>query len=317
MALYLAIDAGGTKTRCVLADETSVLARGHTGTVKLMRVAETEATSRLHAMLAEAAAAADVSLADVKRTCFGLAGSRSESVRQWARRAIAEAGVGGQLSICGDEEIALDAAFQDGPGILVIAGTGSNAIGRATNGKLFGAGGWGPVLGDEGSGYWIGLEAIRAALRAQDETSGNTAAQELLHAIEQAFGVASLGELIARGNLRVASNEASPPDFAGLVPTIVARAASGNAVALDVLERAGEELAELVTLLVEKTRAAGANLATTSTSIQVAFTGGVLAEISLVRESFAAALGAKIPGAKVREPAVDPLVGALWRARER
>ena|SRR6185437_1184053 len=317
MALYLAIDAGGTKTRCVLADETRVLARGQTGTVKLMRVAEADATSRLHAMLVEAAAAADVSLADVKRTCFGLAGSRSESVQQWARRAITEAGVGGQLAICGDEEIALDAAFQDGPGILVIAGTGSNAIGRATNGKLFGAGGWGPVLGDEGSGYWIGLEATRAALRAQDETGGNTTAQELLHAIEQAFGVASLGELIARGNLRVASNEASPPDFAGLVPTIVERAASGNAVALDVLERAGEELAGLVTLLVEKTRAAGANLATTSTSIQVAFTGGVLAEISLVRESFAAVLGAKIPGAKVREPAVDPLVGALWRARER
>ena len=317
MALYLAIDAGGTKTRCVLADETRILARGQTGTVKLMRVAEAEATSRLHAMLAEAAAAAGVSLADVQHTCFGLAGSRSESAQQWARKAIAESGVGGELEICGDEEIAFDAAFQDGPGILLVAGTGSNAIGRATDGRIFGAGGWGPVLGDEGSGYWIGLEAIRAALRAHDEPACNTAAEELLREIEHAFGLTSLGELVALANLRAPSANGPPPDFAGLVPTIAALAALGNTVALDVLERAGEELAGLVMLLVEKTRAAGANIATTPTSIQVAFTGGVLAEISLVRESFATALAANIPGADVREPGVDPLVGALWRARER
>jgi glucosamine kinase len=315
MSLYLAIDAGGTKTRCVLADETRTLAQAATGTVKLMRVAEAEATLRLHAMLAEAATTAGVSLADVDHTCFGLAGSRSESVQQWARKAIAEAGVGGQLAMCGDEEIALDAAFHGGPGILVIAGTGSNAICRAADGQLYGAGGWGPVLGDEGSGYWIGLEAIRAALRAHDEAARNSAAQALLREVEQAFGLASLGELIALGNLRVASNEARPPDFASLVPVIAALAARGNMLALEVLERAGEELASLVTLLLERTRAAGANPANTSAGIQAAFTGGVLAEISLVRESFAAALGTNVPGVTVREPAVDPLAGALWRAR--
>src|SRR4051812_21887708 len=139
MALYLAIDAGGTKTRCLLADDERVLARAETGTVKLMRVAEADATSRLRAMLAEAAGAAGVSLNQVQRTCFGLAGSRSESVQQWASRAIGDC-VGGELLLCGDEAVALDAAFQDGPGILVIAGTGSHAIGRAGDGTSFSAG---------------------------------------------------------------------------------------------------------------------------------------------------------------------------------
>jgi glucosamine kinase len=167
MPLYLAVDAGGTKTRCLLADASRVLARASTGTVKLMRVSEAEAEARLRAMLDQVASAAGVSLDHVTRTCFGLAGLSSPAVRAWATRAVS-ANVGGSLLLCGDEEIALDAAFAGGPGILVIAGTGSNAIGRAPGGSLFGAGGWGPVLGDEGSGYWIGLAAIRAALRVQD-----------------------------------------------------------------------------------------------------------------------------------------------------
>ncbi|HEY5054730.1 MAG TPA: BadF/BadG/BcrA/BcrD ATPase family protein [Acidobacteriaceae bacterium] len=311
MALYLAIDAGGTKTRCLLANEERVLALAETGTVKLMRVAEAEATSRLRAVLAEAAAGAEVSLDQVRRTCFGLAGSRSESVQQWARRAVGDF-VSGELIVCGDEAIALDAAFAGGPGILVIAGTGSHAIGRTEDGTLVSAGGWGPVLGDEGSGYWIGLEAVRAALRAKD-AGDDGASVELLREIEQAFGLHSLGELIALGNQRVVSNEISPPDFASLAPIIAAHAATGNTIALDILQRAGEELAGLVTLLVGK---AGAKPADTPASIQVAFTGGVLSEISLVRASFVAALSANIRGAKVREPAVDPLAGALWRARD-
>ena len=119
MSLYLAVDAGGTKTRCLLADASRVLARASTGTVKLMRVSEAEADARLRAVLDEAASAAGVSLADVTRTCFGLAGLSSPAVRAWVTRAVS-ASVGGSILLCGDEEIALDAAFAGGPGILVI-----------------------------------------------------------------------------------------------------------------------------------------------------------------------------------------------------
>ncbi len=318
MALYLAIDAGGTKTRCVLADETRVLARGQTGTVKLMRVAEAEATSRLHAMVAEAAAAADVSLADVKRTCFGLAGSRSGSAQQWARMAIAEAGVGGELAICGDEEIALDAAFQDGPGILLIAGTGSNAIGRAADGRIFGAGGWGPVLGDEGSGYWIGLEAIRASLRALDQDPRRDATAErslaLLNAIEKHLGIASLGELVALANLRAPSTNVNPPDFAALAPVVAECAAAGDLIAGSVLRRAGEELASLVAKVHRKVEIAdpGSGLAPRT---EVAFTGSILEGIPQVYGAFVAGVAGAIPSARVQPGAVDPLEGALYRAR--
>jgi N-acetylglucosamine kinase-like BadF-type ATPase len=315
MALYLAIDAGGTKTRCLLANEERVLARAETGTVKLMHIAEAEATSRLRAMLAEAAEIAGVSLDEVRRTCFGLAGCRSESVQQWARRALGGT-VSGELMVCGDEEIALDAAFAGGPGILVIAGTGSHVVGRTADGALFSVGGWGPVLGDEGSGYWIGLEALRAALRAKD-AGDDAASAELLREIELEWNAGSLGELIALGNVRAPSEKAAPPDFAALTHIVARCANGGNELARTILRRAGEYLAGLVTLLLAKTRAGVASPANTSANIQVAFTGAVLAEISLVRQSFAAALSANIPEARVRVPAVDPLAGALWRARDR
>ena len=310
--LYLAIDAGGTKTRCALADETRVLARAETGTVKLMRVAEAEATARLHAMLAEAATSAGVSLSEVRRTCFGLAGSRSERVQEWARRTMGDA-VGGELVVCGDEEIALEAAFEGGAGILVIAGTGSNAIGRAEDGALFGAGGWGPVLGDEGSGYWIGLEAVRAALRVQDEGDESGAAASLLRDIERALGCVSLGGLIALGNLRAPSETMTPPDFAALAPVVTGLAEQGNEIAAGVLRDAGRALAKLVESVARKMAAGGPGQV--ARGVRVAYAGSVLREIAAVREAFLAAVAEARPGAVVRDEVIDPLEGALWRAR--
>src|SRR5580698_5881788 len=154
MAYFVALDGGGTKTQCWVADEEKVLGRASTGSVKLMVVDEATATLRLQELVREAAAEAGVALGDVTRTCFGLAGSSSDIVRQWAERSLRGV-VGGEVVICGDEEIAFDAAFRGGAGVLVIAGTGSNVMGRCANGTRVSAGGWGPMLGDEGSGHWI------------------------------------------------------------------------------------------------------------------------------------------------------------------
>ena len=114
MSLFLAIDAGGTKTSCVLGNEDRVLGRASTGSIKLMRVGEAEASARLRAMLAEVSLAAGVGLGEVARTCIGLAGFTIAAVREWAEREIGDV-VGGELLLCGDEEIALDGAFKEAP----------------------------------------------------------------------------------------------------------------------------------------------------------------------------------------------------------
>jgi N-acetylglucosamine kinase-like BadF-type ATPase len=313
MSYFLAIDAGGTKTQCLLADETRVLARATTGTVKLMRVSEQEATTRLHEMFAEIVSNTGVSLGQVTRTCFGLAGLSSPAVRAWASRALCES-VAGELLLCGDEEIALDAAFRGGPGILVVAGTGSNAIGRSANGSLFGAGGWGPVLGDEGSGTWIGLEAIRAALRTHDGMPLSDSSTSLLREIERHWKLNSLGEVVAYGNQR-GDCDHTAPDFASLAPVVARYADAGDSLAVEVLTRAGEQLAELVSLVFRKMNAAPAATPTEPAAIGVAFTGSVLTHIAQVRATMTARLAVLLPAASVRQSPVDPLEGALWRAR--
>jgi N-acetylglucosamine kinase-like BadF-type ATPase len=224
--------------------------------------------------------------------------------------------VGGELVLCGDEEIALDAAFAGGPGILVVAGTGSNAIGRSASGELFGAGGWGPVLGDEGSGTWIGHEAIRAALRAQDRIGLGGVSTCLLREIERHWGVESLGELVALANRRGDGGGAAP-DFATLAPVVALCAEQGDSLAAGVLERAGEELAGLVALVFHKMTAGEGEPGAGGTVAQVgvALTGSVLSEIAAVRTAMVARLQISLPAARVQSLPVDPLEGALWRAR--
>jgi glucosamine kinase len=299
MGLFLAIDAGGTRTRCLLADETRVLATASTGSVKLMRVGEAESTARLRAMLTEVSQSAGIDLHDVTRTCIGLAGLSIEAVRTWAERELGNF-VGGGLLLCGDEEIALESAFRGGPGILVIAGTGSNIIGRATEGTIYTAGGWGPALADEGSGYWIGHEALRAGFWARDRDVSTT----LLPRIAEFWEVNSLGELVERANLRPG------PDFAALTPLVVQCAETGDELALAVLERAGAELAEQVALVRLKMKESGCNC-----KVEVACTGSILEHIAQVRSSMVASLQASAPDVKLLEGSANPLEGALWRAR--
>jgi N-acetylglucosamine kinase-like BadF-type ATPase len=339
MSFFLAIDAGGTKTQCLLADETHVLARASVGTVKLMHVSEAEATARLQKMLSDLSTAAGVSLARITRTCFGLAGLSSPSVRAWAERVVG-ALVAGDLLLCGDEEIALDAAFGAGPGILVVAGTGSNAIGRTSTGEIVSAGGWGPVLGDEGSGMWIGLEAIRAVLAARDRGPSRCLGREssrrqnysssvgdshsLLDEIARHWRVDSLGELVAYANRRGDAHSAAP-DFASLAPLVARCAEQADALASDVLYRAGNELAVLVAQVGQKMLLSAAQISkcvdsnapdfSSTPEIEVAYTGSVLAQIAAVRKAMTACLTVLLPSARVREYAVNPLDGALWRAR--
>jgi N-acetylglucosamine kinase-like BadF-type ATPase len=300
MSLFLAIDAGGTKTRCLLADENQVLGRATTGSIKLMRVGEAEASARLQAMLKDVSVAAGTSLQEVTQTCIGIAGATIEAVREWAEREIGKS-VGGNLVLAGDDEIALEGAFRGGPGILIIAGTGSNVRGRAADGAMYSAGGWGPALGDEGSGFWIGQEAVRAGFWARDRDVPTT----LLTEVGKLWGAKSLGEIVEMGNARPG------PDFPALTPLVARCAEAGDELAAAVLERAGVELAEQVALVALKMKESGGER-----EVKAAYTGSVLEHISLVRSAMVSALKTSAPEVTVVEGAVDALEGALWRARE-
>jgi N-acetylglucosamine kinase-like BadF-type ATPase len=158
-------------------------------------------------------------------------------------------------------------------------------------------------------GYWIGREAVRVALREWDRVGMQT---RVMEEVLRHWGLGSVAELVALGNQRGHAEGASGPDFAELAPVVMRCAEEGDGVAARVLERAGEELADLVEVVWGKMQAAGGSSAG---MIGVAYAGSVLGQIERVRAAMAARLAVRVPAARVGEAAVDPLDGALWRAR--
>ncbi len=299
MQYFLGLDAGGTKTTGALADEQRELARAETGTIKLLRTGKQNARQNLENLLTQLTNGQGIDLRSITRICIGTAGNSVPLVANWIRETVPQLAAG-ELLLCGDEEIALDAAFCGGPGVLVVAGTGSKAAGRTQEGRMAHAGGWGPALGDEGSGHWIGHEGLRSAFRARNEGRPT----ELLESVIGFWQLAGLEELVEKAN-------AEPgPDFSKLTRVVIACAEKGDAVALEICHRAGEELAQLALSVMRQLR----QLGETSVS-RVAFTGSVLEHIALVRDAMANALGRANPEIRIIPQAVDPVCGAIWRAR--
>ena len=298
---FLAIDAGGTKTDLLLADATRELARVRTGSIKLLNVPPEIAEANLVEGLRELEEMSGVAAEWITRTCVGTSGYSVPLVADWIREQFAWR-TRGELVLCGDEEIALDAAFEGRRGVLALAGTGSNVVGRTADGRMARAGGWGPVLADEGSGHWIGLEAIKAGLRARDEGR----ATELLAAVMRAWKLDDLRELIQLGNAT-----ARPP-FAELTRVVVECAESGDAVAREVLELGGVEMARVVGLVIASLMRMEGEAAGVP---EVAVAGSILQSVGMVRETMLAVLRRRWPEVRISLMAVDPVQGALWRAR--
>jgi len=301
LAFYLALDVGGTKTEYVLADDTHELARVRGGTIKRMRTDANTATQNLDKALAELTAHTGVTMQSITRTCVGAAGVTVALVTDWIREAFAQR-VGGSLILVGDVEIALDAAFFGGPGVLVMAGTGSNVAGRTTSGDLTTAGGWGPALADQGSGSRIGHQALRDTFFAIDEGRTTT----LLPAVLNLWQLPDLESLIGY------ANQIPAPDFTRLAPLVVRCAADGDAVAQNVLRREAEDLAHLAHLVIERLRRADNRPGWLP---DLAFTGSILEHVVPIREGIVDALRRDLPSLKVLPGVVDPILGALWRAR--
>lgn len=298
MDAILGIDGGGTHTRASLVAGDKVLAYAERGSIKRLRVGAEVAETNLRALLQEIFRQAGS--VRVSAASCGVASAAMPGIVEWITAVFNEFGIE-RSEVVGDEAIALDAAFQGGPGILQIAGTGSNTVGRAPDGSRESAGGWSSRLGDEGSGYWIGINAVRRALLAYDREQPT----QVLIRVGEAWGTPTIGELINVGDGTPA------PDFAALAPLIDELAEAGDTVALDVVRQAAADLAAFVLLVRDKLRRKH-NIAG---EVPVAWTGSVIEKMRLVREPFFAELERAAPEMPVLKQGVVSLEGALWRAK--
>src|SRR5260370_33581161 len=190
----LGIDAGGTKTVCQFADDRGeILSEARRGGANLQAVGELDVEKVLHDVMEEAIGELDVRPSAI---CLGIAGVDRPDDARVVRAIMKRIGYQAKVLVVNDALGALEAGAPDQPGVVVIAGTGSIAYGRNERNQAARAGGWGYMLGDEGSGYWIGPAAVRAGLRGGDR---RRAAKQVTGPVLNYYGGPRAPELSPQG----------------------------------------------------------------------------------------------------------------------
>lgn len=296
-AIVIGVDGGGTRTRIWVADERGQQLGSAEGPGSALRPGEADRSADvIVATTREALASCEMTHVTPKVLCVGVAGAGRDPERQALWQSLVSRDVADEVVVHADAAIALDDAFGDGAGILLIAGTGSVAFGRGPTGTSSRCGGWGPVCGDEGSGAWIGRRALSIVTAASDEREPPTT---LVGAILTAAQVDDVDGLVGW------AATATPADLASLAPVVASTADTGDLRANSLLSMASEELVLHVRTLAR--RLFGDERA----SIPVALAGGLLSAGAPLRKRVEHRLKTAVPGAQVRSEEVVPVRGAV------
>jgi N-acetylglucosamine kinase-like BadF-type ATPase len=295
----MGIDAGGTKTVCLLADEHGqVVGEARGGGANLHAAGELEMEKVLHAVMEAAIGDRPIVPAAI---CLGVAGVDREDEMRTVRAIMRRIGYKSRVLVVNDALIALVAGAGDAPAIVIIAGTGSIVYGRNAAGEAARAGGWGHMIGDEGSGYWIGREALAAVMRAGDGRGPET---QLTAEILRHFEVTDVSRLP-----RIVYDRVQPRiAVAALGPLVQNVSEQGDAVATRILERAAEEIvlaARSVTLRLEMR----------GDAFTFYLAGGMFRVVPWLAQELPRRLPEVAPRAEVELLDKEPAAGAVWLAR--
>jgi glucosamine kinase len=296
-AIVIGVDGGGTRTRVLVADEQGREIVSTEGAGSAVRPGEAERSADLIAALVrDALAASDMNHVTPKVLCVGVAGVGRDAERQALWQALAARDVAEEIVVHADATVALDDAFGEGPGVLLIAGTGSVCFGRGPTGAFARCGGWGPIAGDEGSGGWIGRRALSVVTAAADGREPETA---LTGAILTAAQVNEVSELVGW------AASAGPGDLATLAPVVLSVAEGGDLRANALVTIGVEELMLHIRTLARQL------FVDERAAVPVALAGGLMARGSLLRKRLEHRLKSGVPGAQVRAEEVVPVRGAV------
>lgn len=301
MSLFLGFDAGGTKTDCTLIDGAGrLLAQARGGGANPMRAGFARACDVLGDTAQRVLAEAGRDAENVGGICAGIAGAGRPRVARRMKSYFTHAFPHAAVRVVTDIDLALSATAEDGPAMVIIAGTGSAVGGRSASGQVARAGGWGPWIGDDGSAYDVGRRAVKAALAARDGVGpATTLGEKILLAQETHDWQVVLGRIAKR------------PDsvFPPLFPLVTASAVAGDGVAQEILGHAGKLLATLAVSVV-------AALGMQNESFPIAESGGVFSEPSQLESVLSAELFRAAPHARIEPLRVSPARAAAELARK-
>jgi N-acetylglucosamine kinase-like BadF-type ATPase len=298
--LVLGIDGGGTKTRAVIGDERlNLLGEGLAGPSNPLRVGVNSAVAAIREAIDKACHQARVSRSEIVAAEVGLAGVRREDLRLSMREALKVLGIP-ELEVVTDADIALYGATKGEQGIVIIAGTGSICCGRRGRGQRECAGGWGPVVGDEGSGSWIARQALQAVAKAADGRGPETL---LSHAACDYFNVQKPDDL----SMAIYAPSMTNERIAGFGRYVIEAARDKDEVARGIVMMAGHELAAAAIAVIRRLRLERERF-------QIAYVGGVFSAGQMVLEPLGQQIKRVAPKAYLSPPLLTPAVAAAHMA---
>ncbi len=302
MKLILGIDGGGSKTTALLADQNGkILGRGSAGSCAFQALPEADVRLALRQSTANAFTNAGLPLQPAMLLGLGISGVDRPGDHLKVLRFLEEENLAEKNIVVNDGLLPLWCGAMPGWGISVISGTGSIAYGCSLDGRLGRAGGWGFRFGDEGSGFMIGNEALRATARADDGRGPQTLLTRLVlneWRLEKPF---DLIPYVYQGNLPYSQ-------VAHLAPLVHAAANQGDKVALLILKEAADELTQAVSALRRQLNFKG--------TVPAALGGGVLLNVEMIRSSLVAGVSKLGVSLDPIELVAEPAQGAIRMALE-
>jgi len=303
MEVILAIDGGGSRTRCLAIDRSGkVLGEGASGPSNHLLVDSAVVKQSLADSIDQAIARDGVKRADIACLSAGLAGVDFDGTGAREMDEVFRALGFERAIINGDMVIAHAGALGLSAGVMALAGTGSAILGVAPNGERVKVGGWGPIYGDEGSAYRIGQMALRAAARAYDRCGPATT---LMGTLLRALGLSDFRQTLSR----VYVDAMEPREIAALSRVAHEVAEAGDEVARGIFFLAGEELAAGV-------ESAARQLRLDQGEVLVSYQGSVLQSCALLRDRFIETLKGRLPKSRVVAPQNEPVIGAYLLGRK-
>lgn len=301
-SLHLGIDGGGTRTRAWLVDASGrLLGAGHSGPSNPNNAGLAAAIAAVGEAARAACHAAQVPPGAPATAFVGCAGLKTDTDGATFAEALRAEQLAGTVVAANDTEAALAGGLGGAPGIALVCGTGSFCLGRDASGRIARCGGWGWLLDDIGSGFWIGREAVRAVVLAADRRAPPTAMRDMVLAH---FGTSEPDALLSA----VYATTRDPVDLAALAPIVCAAALAGDAPADAILSMGAHGIAELVRHVAEGLSWSGA--------IPLILVGGTGCSGAPYTPMLHAALRAAVPALDIRDPLLPPVAGAALRALE-
>jgi len=302
MKYLIGIDGGGTKTDCAIADLSGKIINQISGKPSnFLIIGVKEAVANIFSLIEENLFALEGDFADVKQIVIGVAGAGRDDDAMLLEKGFKDyadqEGIHFKgVKVLSDAHIALEGAFPDSEGCILIAGTGSILFGKDDNGVIHRIGGFGRLIGDEGSGYSIGRKALNAVSKASDGRGEETMISELLNAKMNSGFSSSIINKVYKEKLDVAS----------VAKIVIEAAEEGDPIAENILDEEADELVLHIASLIKKIH---------SNNFSVAFSGSLIDNKNFYSDLLKQKIKSSLPNIKAVKPAFSPVSGAILFAK--